>query len=321
MKSNEFMVQAGAMLNAYPDSIGGSIQDIAEFLSNDDLKEAFQAFYVLPSIFNTDLDRGFSVIDYEINELYATKEELENLKNKGYKYKFDFILNHMSVLSKPFQDILQHGKQSKYKDFFINWNDFWEGHGEMTEDGYIQPQETLIQNMFFRKPGLPILSVRMPDGSEIPYWNTFYQKVSYPTIDAQDVMKSIDVQYSVADELATTSNRMIQSGVKVKDIDYGRFSEHQSAMIELLESRRKYLGQMDLNIQSPLVWDFYEETLQKLSQYGADIVRLDAFAYAPKTVGEKNFLNEPGTWELLARVHALAEKYHLNTPSRNPFDV
>ena len=62
----------------------------------------------------------------------------------------------------------------------------------------------------------------------------------------------------------------------------------------------------DSNIKSPLVWDFYADTLDKLAGYGAEIVRLDAFAYAPKEPGEKNFLNDPGTWELLARVKALA---------------
>ena len=79
----------------------------------------------------------------------------------------------------------------------------------------------------------------------------------------------------------------------------------------MAESRRRYLGQMDLNIKSPLVWEFYEETLKKLADYGAGIVRLDAFAYAPKRPGEKNFLNEPGTWELLEKVRELADKFGL----------
>ena len=73
----------------------------------------------------------------------------------------------------------------------------------------------------------------------------------------------------------------------------------------------QYLGQMDLNIKSAKVWDFYEETLKKISSYGASIVRLDAFAYAPKEPGKKNFLNEPGTWELLGRIQEMAEPYHL----------
>lgn len=40
--------------------------------------------------------------------------------------------------------------------------------------------------------------------------------------------------------------------------------------------------------------------------------RLDAFAYAPKEPGEKNFLNDPGTWELLEKVKKLADNYRLN---------
>ena len=60
-----------------------------------------------------------------------------------------------------------------------------------------------------------------------------------------------------------------------------------------------------------MVWEFYDDTLKTLADYGAKIVRLDAFAYAPKEPGEKNFLNEPGTWDVLQRVRELADKYNL----------
>ena len=40
--------------------------------------------------------------------------------------------------------------------------------------------------------------------------------------------------------------------------------EQAKAIIDMAESRRRYLGQMDLNIKSPLVWEFYEETLKNL---------------------------------------------------------
>jgi sucrose phosphorylase len=51
--------------------------------------------------------------------------------------------------------------------------------------------------------------------------------------------------------------------------------------------------------------------LKKLSGYGAEIIRLDAFAYAPKEPGAKNFLNEPGTWDLLGGIRELADRYDL----------
>jgi sucrose phosphorylase len=302
----------GPMLNLYPDSIGGSLSGLVTLLKKHAFRDVFESMYILPSVFNTDLDRGFSVIDYELNALLASKEDLEALKSMGMDFKFDFILNHASVLSKPFQDIIKKGEQSIYKDFFINWNHFWEGMGQMTDEGYIQPDEALIKDMFFRKPGLPILNVRMPDGKEVPYWNTFYQEIRYNPIDATDLMWSLDLQYGQAQMIAETVNQGLLEGKKSSEINLDCMASYKNKVVDYIESHRKYLGQMDLNIKSPLVWDFYEDTFKKLAGYGAGIVRLDAFAYAPKAPGEKNFLNEPGTWDLLESVKALADRFDLN---------
>ena len=192
--------ELGAMLNAYPDSIGGRLEDITAMLEREELRGAFTSFYILPSLYHSDLDRGFCVVDYDLNEELATRENLETLRALGIDLKLDFVLNHASVMSPQFQDLLERGEASEYRDFFIDWNKFWAGCGEMTPEGYIQPEPQYIEKMFFRKPGLPILMVQFPDGREVPYWNTFYQKV---------------------------------------------WEE---------DGKRKYLGQMDLNIRSPLVW-------------------------------------------------------------------
>ena len=151
-KLPEKSIISGPIFNAYPDSIGGSLGDIVKFLQSPELKNVFQSFYILPSIFNTDLDRGFSIIDYELNDLYASGKDLKDLNEMGIDLKFDFVLNHSSVMSKQFQNILKNGEESIYKDFFINWNKFWEGFGKMTDEGYIQPDPEYIKDMFFRKP-------------------------------------------------------------------------------------------------------------------------------------------------------------------------
>ena len=168
------------MLNAYPDSLGGTLGDIVTLLGRNELKEVFGSFYILPSLYHSDLDRGFSVIDYDINEELATQDDLKLLKQLGIDLKLDFILNHASAQSPQFKDLVEKGDASEYKNFFIDWNAFWEGYGSMTEEGYIQPDETYIKDMFFRKPGLPILMVQFPDGTKRPYWNTFYQEEHYP---------------------------------------------------------------------------------------------------------------------------------------------
>jgi glycosidase len=302
---------AGAMLNVYPDSVGGTVGDLVDLVTDPAVTGAFSAVYLLPSVFNTDLDRGFSVIDYGLNRLYATQADLDALRDAGISLKLDFILNHASVLSPQFQDLLAKGDRSAYKDFFIDWNAFWAGHGTMTEGGYVQPDPALVKDMYFRKPGLPILMVRLPDGTERPYWNTFYQEVRYTAPDTLQVMAASGLQYAAAEVVASRVAAAIAAGNGPADADFTGFEYVRDAVVDDVESRRTYLGQMDLDIRSPKVWEFYEDTLSKLAGYGAEIVRLDAFAYAPKEPGATNFLNDPGTWDLLARVKELADDYGL----------
>lgn len=245
----------GPMLNAYPDSFGGDLSCVIRFLKTEEVKGSFASFYILPSLFHSDLDRGFSVIDYDLESTLASEDDLEEIRKLGMDLKLDFVLNHLSVNSPQFQDLMKNGEDSPYKDFFIDWNRFWEGKGQMNEEGCILPEEKYLHQMFFRKPGLPVLMVPFPDGTKRPYWNTFYQEVTKE------------------------------------------------------EETYRYKGQMDLNINDPRVRKYYADTLRKLSAYGAKICRLDAFAYAPKEAGKRNFLNDPETWELLDDIAKEAAPY------------
>ena len=306
MEKNKTMT--GTLLNAYCDSMGGTLADIVSILRKPEMKDAFESFYILPSVFNCDLDRGFSIINYDLNETLASKEDIEGLKELDIRLLMDFVLNHISVLSPQFQDILEKGDDSEYRDFFIDWNKFWDGCGEMTDGGYIQPDKKYIEKMFFRKAGLPLLMVRFPDGREVPYWNTFYQEINYPNLNAYELVRDLHMQYGVADEIAKAFN---QSDKNLETLDLGRWNGYKDAIVGYVNNKRTYLGQMDLNIKSELVWDYYRDTLAKLAGYGASIVRLDAFAYAPKEVGERNFLNDPGTWDLLQKIDDIAQGHNL----------
>ena len=307
----EKKMSLGTLLNAYPDSIGGKLSDIVSLLKRKEFEDTFKSFYILPSVFNTDLDRGFSLIDYEISETLADPKDIDDLHDLKIDLMMDFILNHISVLSHQFQDIIKNGEASKYRDFFIDWNKFWQGCGEMSEGGYIQPDEQYIKNMFFRKAGLPILMVRFPDGRDVPYWNTFYQEVIYNKIDPLALIRQYGLQYGTAVKIAEKVNQALEKKTPIEEINLDEFEKYHQEVLDYLQANRSYLGQMDLNIKSPLVWDYYRETLKKLSDYGVAIVRLDAFAYAPKEPGERNFLNDPGTWDLLARIDEIASQYGL----------
>jgi sucrose phosphorylase len=301
----------GVMLNAYPDSIGETLADIMGVLELPQFEDVFSLFYVLPTFFNSDLDRGFSVIDYDLNEELVSGQDLERAHELDLGFKVDLVLNHLSVNSPQFRDLIENGEESRFRRFFIDWNEFWEQHGDMGPDGFVVPKQEYLELLFMRKPELPILKVRFPDGSERPYWNTFYQEVSYVHLEPQDLSEIDDVTPDAAAQIVTIFNRAIDDDMQPADIDFGEWSAHRSAVLSVAESRRRYLGQMDLNAQSEEVWEFYDETLGKLHDYGTRLVRLDAFAYLHKQVGKSNFFNKPGTWQYLDRLKSIADEYDL----------
>ncbi|MGD8833789.1 MAG: alpha-amylase family glycosyl hydrolase [Desulfobacteraceae bacterium] len=301
----------GVILNAYPDSIGGRLSEIVSMLQKPQFNNAFSLFYILPTFFKSDLDRGFSIIDYSINEELVSKDDLAKLKELDIRLKFDLVLNHLSVASPQFKDILQHGDGSEYKDFFIDWNEFWQDHGRMTPDGFLLPEKEYLEKLFMRKPGLPILKVRFPDDSHRFYWNTFYQKVTPLEITGSELTTIEGITDCEANQIALVVNHSLRDDIELDRIDFKQFHAYRDDVISIVERKFQYLGQMDLNAESEKVWEFYDETLKKVHAYGAKIIRLDAFAYLHKQPGKVNFFNKPGTFKYLDRLNKIAERYDL----------
>ena len=311
MQENNKNISNGVMLNAYPDSIGEKFSDTIDMLKMTEFKNVFSLLYVLPTFFNSDLDRGFSIIDYDINKDLVSPKDLKDLKELDIKLKFDIVLNHLSVASPQFKDLLNYGNKSKYKDFFINWNEFWKRTGVKKEDGIILPKAEYLNKLFMRKSGLPVLKIHFPDGTEQPFWNTFYQQITYNKITTTDLQNIEELTEEQSLFITLQINNAIDHGQDFGNIDFADCNSLKVVILQIVEQKRSYLGQMDVNAKSPLVWDFYEETLKKLNSYGCNILRLDAFAYLHKEVGESNFFNKPGTWEYLERIKQIAQKNNL----------
>lgn len=311
-KNNQkLQVLNGVMLNAYPDSIGSKLSDTITMLKMPEFKNVFSLFYILPTFFNSDLDRGFSIIDYNLNEELVSKNDLKALDKLNIKLKFDIVLNHLSVASPQFKDLLKHGEKSKYKDFFINWNNFWEGYGLLNDNGVIIPKAELLDKLFMRKVGLPVLKVVFPDNSEQPYWNTFYQSISYNTISESAISAIQGLSEKESKKITDKLNSAISNNEDPSQLHLESNENIKHEIQKVLRKNKRYLGQMDVNANSELVWDFYEETLEKLSDFGCEVLRLDAFAYLHKEIGKSNFFNKPGTWDYLKRINTIAEKYNL----------
>ena len=162
-----------------------------------------------------------------------------------------------------------------------------------------------------RKSGLPILKVVFPDGSEKPYWNTFYQKIIYNKLIVVDLSGVKELTLDKAELICRRINSATQNNETIETLDFGDSNHLRNEIIQVVNNNKSYLGQMDVNANSELVWDFYEETLQKVSDFGCKILRLDAFAYLDKEIGQSNFFNKPGTWDYLERIRKIAQKNNL----------
>lgn len=68
---------------------------------------------------------------------------------------------------------------------------------------------------------------------------------------------------------------------------------------------------MDLNFSNPEVWKWYEEVIKQLADYGATLIRLDAFSRLHKAPARVNFVNEPETWDILKKLKQMAKKYNV----------
>ena len=100
---------------------GGDLEGVINHL--DYLKElGITGIYFTP-VFHAFSNHKYDTIDYmEIDPQFGTKETLKKLveeaHNRGIKVMLDAVFNHSGYHFKPFQDLLQNGEASKYKDWF-----------------------------------------------------------------------------------------------------------------------------------------------------------------------------------------------------------
>lgn len=69
--------------------------------------------------------------------------------------------------------------------------------------------------------------------------------------------------------------------------------------------------QMDLNLETPITWEFVEKSLRWLMEHGASMMRLDAFAFATKKYGTSCFFIEPEMWQMMERVQKVLDEQNI----------
>lgn len=92
------------------------------------------------------------------------------------------------------------------------------------------------------------------------------------------------------------------------DLIYKRKDRAPIQEIDFADGKKEHLWntfgdeQIDINVKSAAAQKFFKETLENMVKHGADLIRLDAFAYAIKKIDTNDFFVEPEIWDLLNQI-------------------
>lgn len=150
------------MLITYSDSMGNNLKDLTYVLDTY-YSKAIGGVHVLP-FFPSSGDRGFAPMDYhKVDEAFGDWSDIEGLA-KNYYLMFDYMINHISAKSEYYKDFLENKDESKYKDLFLRYKNFWE-NGEPTQEQ--------VDVIYKRKPRAPYVNANFADGTTEKVWCTF----------------------------------------------------------------------------------------------------------------------------------------------------
>ncbi len=162
------------MLITYADSLGDNLKDLDKVLHNE-LEGTVGGVHILP-FFPSSADRGFAPMRYDVvDEQFGDFNDIEKLA-EDYYLMFDFMINHISRSSDYFKDFVENKDESKYKDFFIRYKDFWENG---------KPTQEQVDAIYKRKPRAPSIEVEFADGTKEDLWCTFGEEQVDLNVDSE----------------------------------------------------------------------------------------------------------------------------------------
>ena len=160
--ANGRTIRDGVMLITYADSLGGNFRELKRTLDRH-FEGAVNGVHILP-FFPSSADRGFAPLRYDrVEEAFGSFDDVEAL-GRDYPLMFDFMVNHISRSSEYFQDYLERGENSPYRDMFIRFREFWPGGAPTAEQ---------VDRIYKRKPRAPSVTVVFADGTQEEIWCTF----------------------------------------------------------------------------------------------------------------------------------------------------
>ncbi|MFB0637984.1 sucrose phosphorylase [Candidatus Phytoplasma solani] len=234
-------IQNKVMLITYADSLGKNIKDVHQVLKQH-FGSAIGGVHLLP-FFPSTGDRGFAPCDYTVvDPLFGNWSDIEKL-SQDYYLMFDFMINHVSRQSVMYRDFEKNHKNSKYKDFFLRWEQFWR-----QATGKNRPNQADIDLIYKRKNKTPITPINFDDGTSENLWNTF-----------GDEQIDINVHSQVAkDFIKQTLQDMVKHGASFIRLDAFAYA----------------IKKIDTNcfFVEPEIWDLLGEIRDILKPLAAEIL-------------------------------------------------
>ncbi len=268
-------IENKCMLITYADSMGGDLKKL-ERVMDTYFREEIRGIHILP-FYPSSGDRGFAVVNYdEVDPRFGSFEDIRRLGEK-YFLAADFMLNHISIRSREFQDYMEKGDASKYRDMFIHWEEFWpEG----------EPGESDLAVLYSRKPGGPKREFTLRNGQKVNLWCTFFEEQvdidphstetqRYYERNLQRIASYVPMirfdAFAYASKVPGTSCFFVEPEIwDVLDISTKPLKETGTAM--LAEIHEEYRIQLKLAEKGHYVYDF---ALPLLLLHGLEFGRTD----------------------------------------------
>ena len=163
-----------APITSSSDHYGGDLQGVIDHL--DYIKElGVNAIYFTP-IFQSNSNHKYDTIDYmtvdpHFGDEAILKTLVEGAHARGIKVMLDIVFNHCGLHFDKFQDVIEKGEDSPYKDWFhIKGYPVFEGNKNMND-----PRDLNFDTFAFT-PRMPKLNTENPETKEyllniIRYWS------------------------------------------------------------------------------------------------------------------------------------------------------
>ncbi|PLX27822.1 sucrose phosphorylase [Candidatus Parcubacteria bacterium] len=185
----------GVQLISYPDSLGKDLKEL-DIVLNKYFKDVIKGIHILP-FYPSSADRGFAPLTHrQIDPKFGNQDDLKKI-SQNFELMVDLIVNHVSSESRYFQDYLENGDNSKYRNYFIKAKYFsrrWNGKPSHKVLRFVfnlvantttflrnvdiifhkhGVNKLILKKIYRPRPGSPFVKFKRRDGSTRYLWCTF----------------------------------------------------------------------------------------------------------------------------------------------------